>query len=763
MKHLIIVLLLFISFKGFSQSPLNYFKGSNIVRDSLTVGDSTSHDSTLNVVGSLRVTTNARIAGSLILPTYAGTGTRLLSLSSTGVPVRSSIDPANVITTSSTINSLTNPTGDFNVNSNKIINLTDGVSAGDAVNRSQLDAISSGISYKAAVRVATTVAGTLASSFENGDVTDGITLATNDRALIKNQVAGAENGIYTINASGAPTRATDFDAAGEMVAGSSVFVTLGTANAGTLWAQTTTGTITPGTTAIVFTQIGAAAAIADNSITNAKLTQMATLTIKGNNTGGTANALDLTVAQVKTMLSLTGTNSGDQDLSSYLTIASAASTYQPLDADLTTIAGLTATTDNVMIASGSAWASRTPSQARTSLGLVIGTNVQAYDANLTTYAGITPTTIGQNLIGLTNPSAITFPRFNADNTVTARTAAELRGDIGAGTGNGNALTSSSLAQFAATTSLELKNIISNETGSGALVFATSPVFTTDITISGTLGLTGTRVTKGWFTDIESTNMPTVGGTSLSSTFQASNAKLTSIAALANSAGYLKNDGAGVFTYETPAGAGTVTATGGSLTANSVVLGAGTTDTKVLAGVKTDGTAQLILGVNTTTLGSVKMFGNTSGDATIQPSAVAGTATVITLPPVSGTLLTNTTTSGVAATATASGTTTVTHGLGRVPTTIRIYSISSFTSNAAATPVPFSMGTWNSTGNRCLYMVINGTTTQVSQTSTAFSIIMVTSAGNQISGVIGNVTSTGFDIVWTESGTHTAGNYLWEAQ
>jgi CTP:molybdopterin cytidylyltransferase MocA len=34
---------------------------------------------------------------------------------------------------------------------------------------------------------------------------------------------------------------------------------------------------------------------------------------------------------------------------------------------------------------------------------------------------------------LTNPSAITFPRFNADNTVTARTAANFRSDIGAGT------------------------------------------------------------------------------------------------------------------------------------------------------------------------------------------------------------------------------------------------------------------------------------------------------------------------------------------
>jgi hypothetical protein len=45
---------------------------------------------------------------------------------------------------------------------------------------------------------------------------------------------------------------------------------------------------------------------------------------------------------------------------------------QPLDSDLTTIAGLTPTTDNFMVAAASAWASRTPAQAKTSLALVKG-------------------------------------------------------------------------------------------------------------------------------------------------------------------------------------------------------------------------------------------------------------------------------------------------------------------------------------------------------------------------------------------------------
>lgn len=40
----------------------------------------------------------------------------------------------------------------------------------------------------------------------------------------------------------------------------------------------------------------------------------------------------------------------------------------------------------------------------------------------------------------------------------------------------------------------------------------------DLTMTGSLSATGARVLKGWFTDVESSNMPTVGGTSLSSTF-----------------------------------------------------------------------------------------------------------------------------------------------------------------------------------------------------------------------------------------------------
>lgn len=46
------------------------------------------------------------------------------------------------------------------------------------------------------------------------------------------------------------------------------------------------------------------------------------------------------------------------------------------------------------------------------------------------------TTVGQNFFTLTNPSAITFPRVNADNTVSMLDAATFRTAIGAGTGSG---------------------------------------------------------------------------------------------------------------------------------------------------------------------------------------------------------------------------------------------------------------------------------------------------------------------------------------
>lgn len=157
------------------------------------------------------------------------------------------------------------PTADVSLNSQKITNLATPAAASDAATKGYVDAVKTGLDVKDSVRVATTAAGTLASSFENGDTVDGVTLATGDRILIKDQSSGSENGIYTVNASGAPTRATDADSNTEVSGGMFVFVEEGTTNADSGWVLTNNGSITLGTTALTFAQFSGAGQITAGS------------------------------------------------------------------------------------------------------------------------------------------------------------------------------------------------------------------------------------------------------------------------------------------------------------------------------------------------------------------------------------------------------------------------------------------------------------------------------------------------------------------
>lgn len=131
---------------------------------------------------------------------------------------------------------------------NRITNLASPSATTDGVNKQYVDNLINGQSWKQAVQAATTTAGTLATSFANGQVIDGYTLVTNDRILIKNQATASENGIWTVNASGSPSRAAD-GATGELTTNATVRVNNGSVNLDNAWTLTTVGTITVGTTA----------------------------------------------------------------------------------------------------------------------------------------------------------------------------------------------------------------------------------------------------------------------------------------------------------------------------------------------------------------------------------------------------------------------------------------------------------------------------------------------------------------------------------
>src|SRR5687768_15275521 len=93
----------------------------------------------------------------------------------------------------------------------KAVNAADPSSGTDLATKQYVDNLSAGMTWKRSVRVATTTNGALATAYANGQTVDGVTLVTGDRILLKNQTAGAENGIYVVAASGAPARATDAD------------------------------------------------------------------------------------------------------------------------------------------------------------------------------------------------------------------------------------------------------------------------------------------------------------------------------------------------------------------------------------------------------------------------------------------------------------------------------------------------------------------------------------------------------------------------
>lgn len=101
-------------------------------------------------------------------------------------------------------------------------------------------------------------------------VIDGVALSSADRVLIYQQTDPAHNGVYTVTTVGSVstnwvlTRATDADSYGPsdpdaLGQGDAFFISAGDTGAGETYVMTTVGTITFGTTGIVFTQISATA------------------------------------------------------------------------------------------------------------------------------------------------------------------------------------------------------------------------------------------------------------------------------------------------------------------------------------------------------------------------------------------------------------------------------------------------------------------------------------------------------------------------
>lgn len=166
------------------------------------------------------------------------------------------------------------PTASVSLNTQKITNLATPTLSGDAVTKAYADALFGGHDWKDSVRAASTANvsvtyGATGGTSARGQITaapntlDGVSLAANDRILLKDQTTGAQNGIWVVTtlgsgANGVWDRATDFDQDAEVTAGATIPVAEGTSNADTIWLLTTNDPIVIGGgsgTALTFTNV----------------------------------------------------------------------------------------------------------------------------------------------------------------------------------------------------------------------------------------------------------------------------------------------------------------------------------------------------------------------------------------------------------------------------------------------------------------------------------------------------------------------------
>ena len=243
---------------GASGSPASLYNGEIAINE---VGGSTAWvgyygygDAGSGVASSVVAAFGPGVTGSLTgTQTFSGTNTFTGAVTLTGTVSGAGISTYVV---GKRLDEFAVPTSNVSLNSNKITNLADPTSAQDAATKAYVDAARSGLDVKASVRVATTANITLSGA----QTIDGVVVSAGDRVLVKNQTAGAQNGIYDV-AVGAWTRSTDSDTSGEFNSGAFTFVEEGTVNGGRGYVMTTANPITLGTTSLAFTMFSSSGAI----------------------------------------------------------------------------------------------------------------------------------------------------------------------------------------------------------------------------------------------------------------------------------------------------------------------------------------------------------------------------------------------------------------------------------------------------------------------------------------------------------------------
>ena len=173
------------------------------------------------------------------------------------------------------------------------------------------------------------------------------------------------------------------------------------------------------------------------------------------------------------------------------------------------------------------------------------------------------TTLGANLFTITNPSAITFPRYNADNTVSALDAATFRTAIGAGTSSTTGTVTSVAALTLGTTGTDLSSTVATGT--------TTPVITLQVPTASATNR-GALSAADWTTfnskQAAGTYVNAVTGTAPVVSSGGTSPAISMAAATTSVSGYLTSTDWTTFNNK---GSGSVTSVSGTGTVNGLTL------------------------------------------------------------------------------------------------------------------------------------------------------------------------------------------------